>query len=63
VMTTSVPGGDRFQYTLTVHTPERQHTVQVHEAAVPSPLRPLLQWLTSAARARRGSGVPRGPRT
>ncbi len=62
VMTASVPGGDRFQYTLTIHSPERQHTVQVHEAAVPSSLRPLLEWLTSAARERRGSGLPRGPR-
>ncbi len=62
VMTASVPGGDRFQYTLTIATPEQQHTVQVHEAAAPPALRALLEWLTSAARARRGSGLPRGPR-
>ncbi len=62
VMTAAVPGGDRFQYTLTIHSPERQHTVQVHEAAVPSSLRPLLEWLTSAARERRGSGLPSGRR-
>src|SRR5262249_5561649 len=52
VMTTSVPGGDRFQYTLTIETPERRHTVEIHEAAAPPPLRPLLEWLTSAAQAR-----------
>jgi hypothetical protein len=60
VMTASVPGGDRFEYTLTVETPERRHTVEIHEAAAPAALRPLLQWLTSAAQAQRGSGVPGG---
>jgi hypothetical protein len=60
MMTAAVPGGDRFQYTLTVETPERQHTVEIHEAASPPALRPLLEWLTSTAQAQRGSGLPRG---
>jgi hypothetical protein len=56
VMTASVPGGDRFQYTLTIETPERQHTVEIHEGAAAPALRPLLEWLTTAARGQRGSG-------
>ncbi len=62
VMPAPGPGGDRFRYTLTVVTPDRQHTVQIDEAAAPPALRPLLGWLTSAAQAARGSGLSRGPR-
>jgi len=58
-LTAPVPGGDRFHYTLAIETAERQHAVEIHEAATPPAVRPLLEWLTSAARARRGAG----PRT
>jgi hypothetical protein len=60
-ITAPVPGADRFQYTLTIKTPERQHTVEIHEAAAPPALRPLLEWLTSAARLQRGQTSPDGP--
>ena len=44
------PAPDRFQYRLTVEDGKRRHTVEVNEAAVPPSLRPLIDWLTSAAR-------------
>jgi hypothetical protein len=43
-------GGDRFGYAITVEDGSRSHTVKVGEAAVPPPLRPLIEWLTAAAR-------------
>lgn len=57
-METPTPGADRFVYTLTVESDGQRRTVKVSEAAVPSSLRPLLEWLTVAARkARRGSAI------
>ena len=53
VMTETVPSADRFRYRLTVETPEQSHTVTVDEGAVPDALRPLLDWLTAAARQAR----------
>ncbi len=47
---TKSPGADRFQYTVTVETPDQQHTVTVDEGAAPQELRPLLNWLTTAAK-------------
>ena len=47
------PGADRFQYLLTVEDKGRVHTVRAGDAAVPNSLRPLLDWLGAAARARR----------
>ena len=47
------PGADRFQYRLTVEEEGRAHTVRAGDAAAPDSLRPLLDWLTAAARARR----------
>jgi len=44
------PGADRFQYTVTVETRERRHTVEIAEGAAPPRLRPLLDWLTAKAR-------------
>ena len=41
---------DRFQYRLTVESSNCIHTVQANEDAVPSEMRPLLDWLTAAAR-------------
>ena len=39
-------GPDRFHYRLTVQTGARSHTVDLDEAAVPLPLRPLLEFLS-----------------
>jgi hypothetical protein len=47
---TPTPSADRFQYRLTVRTPERSHTVDVGEGAAPASLRPLIDWLMAAAR-------------
>jgi hypothetical protein len=41
---------DRFQYRLTVEDSNCVHTVQACEDAVPPQMRPLLDWLTAAAR-------------
>src|SRR5262249_26450737 len=49
------PGADRFQYRVTVEWGDRRHSVVVEEAASLPALRPLLDWLTRAARSRRGS--------
>ena len=46
----TTPSADRFQYRLTVRTPERSHTVDVSEGAAPPSLRPLIDWLMAAAR-------------
>ncbi len=45
----STPGVDRFHYTVTANASGKKHTVDVDEAAVPPKLKPLLQWLTTAA--------------
>ncbi len=41
---------DRFQYRLTVENDNCLHTVQTNEDAIPPEMRPLLDWLTAAAR-------------
>ena len=43
------PGADRFQYTVTVESADRQHTVQVTDGAVPPELQALLDTLRDAA--------------
>lgn len=48
------PGADRFQYDITVESERGAHTVTVDEGAVPSQLRPLLDWLKKSARIRAG---------
>ena len=48
----ATPGGDRFQYKLTVKSGPTEHTVALDEAAVPEKLRPLLNWLTTNLRNR-----------
>jgi hypothetical protein len=50
VLRSTQPGADRFQYKISVQSEQRQHTVQVDEAAVPAELQPLLAWLKTAAR-------------
>jgi emfourin len=47
---TPAPSADRFEYRLTVRAPERSHTVDVGEGAIPPSLRPLIDWLMAAAR-------------
>ncbi|MBI5444389.1 MAG: hypothetical protein HY900_24660 [Deltaproteobacteria bacterium] len=47
------PGPDRFQYELTVEEGGRSHRVTVSEEAMPNTLRPLIRWLTEAARGAR----------
>ena len=42
--------GDRFVYTIAIDDGSRSHGVQVSEAATPAALRPLIAWLTAAAR-------------
>jgi len=54
-LATPSPGADRFQYRVTVERGDQRHTVVVEEAASPPALRPLMEWLTRAARGRRGS--------
>ncbi len=44
---------DRFQYQITVETPQKSHTVEVGESAVPGSLQPLIERLISLGRASR----------
>jgi hypothetical protein len=45
-------GNDRFQFRITIDKGDRQHTVQLSEAAMPERLRPLLDRLRELATAR-----------
>jgi hypothetical protein len=47
-------GADRFEYRVTIDGPGGRHEVTVGDSAVTSSLRPLLDWLTDAARKTRG---------
>lgn len=55
-ITTPLPVADRFVYLVMIEAEAQTQTVIVNEAAVPSSLRPLLEWLTTAGRRRRGRG-------
>lgn len=55
VLLPSKPRPDEFQYTLTVETGDRHHTVKVSESAAPPALQKLLQYLTGVAKTRRGT--------
>jgi hypothetical protein len=48
---TGASGADRFTYTISVERDARTHTVEVSDAATPPKLRPLITYLTAAARA------------
>ncbi|MBP1595135.1 MAG: hypothetical protein H6Q05_512 [Acidobacteria bacterium] len=48
----AAPSPDRFLYKLTVESRNCVHTVHAGEGAVPAEMRPLLEWLTAAARRR-----------
>ncbi|MBM4422444.1 MAG: hypothetical protein FJ030_03500 [Chloroflexi bacterium] len=52
VIQSSAPGGDQFQYKLTVEAGGRTHTVEAGDAAAPETLQPLLLRLTRLARSR-----------
>jgi hypothetical protein len=43
------PGPDRFEYKVTITDQSKAHSVEVHEAAAPESLRPLLDYLTTLA--------------
>lgn len=45
---------DQFVYKVTVESEQRTHTITVGESAAPETLRPLIDWLSAAARKRRG---------
>ena len=47
------PGADRFQYRITVETPEKSHTVEVGESAAPDPLQSLIMRVNSLWREAR----------
>jgi len=49
-ITASPTQPDRFQYTVTVEDEGQKHTVTVSEAALSGKLRPLIEWLSHAAR-------------
>ncbi len=44
------PGADMFEYSVTISSPPRTHTVVVSETVVPEKMRPLLDHLTNLAR-------------
>lgn len=46
-------GADRFQYRITVETPQKSHTVEVGESAVPDSLQPLIAHVISLGRESR----------
>jgi len=48
-----VPRPDRLQYRLTIENNNCVHTVHASEDAIPQTMRPLLDWLTAAARRQR----------
>lgn len=45
VLESDQPGADRFHYRITVETEKGKHTVEAGDAAVPRPMRPLLDFL------------------
>lgn len=49
----NTPGGDRFQYHITVEEGGKRKEVFADEAAVPESLRPLIDYLTDWARSSR----------
>jgi hypothetical protein len=53
------PQPDRFQYELRLEEKDRQHTVTVSEEAMPTKLKPLVNWLMEKARqTKKGKGSP-----
>jgi hypothetical protein len=52
ILQASVPGADRFNYTVTVESEEGTHTVHASDAAIPGEMRALLDFLTRSLRTR-----------
>ena len=48
------PGADRFEYRITIAAGQNTHVVSLQEAAMPDPLRPLIEQLTALAQSQRG---------
>lgn len=48
LITCATSQSDRFEYTLTVEDNGKQHAVTVNESAIPSNLKPLIDWLNNA---------------
>ena len=46
---------DAFTYSVTIEVDEERREYEIAEAAADEPLRPLLEWLTRAARERRNT--------
>lgn len=51
----STPGGDQFQYQVTIEGEGKRHTIEVNDASAPASLQPLLRQLTRLARSTGGS--------
>ncbi len=49
-LTDSAAGADQFHYRLTIASQEREHSVEMTDAAAPEAIRPLLRELTLLAR-------------
>jgi len=45
------PGADRFHYRLTVRSKGEARTVEMDESAVPSTVRPLIEWISHCSRS------------
>ncbi|HET6418656.1 MAG TPA: protealysin inhibitor emfourin [Geobacteraceae bacterium] len=50
------PRPDRFQYKVNVQDGRGRHTITVSEDIMPADLKPLIQWLSEAARRARKGG-------
>ena len=58
-ITSRSPQPDRFQYELKLEGDDRQHTVTVSEEAMPTKLKPLVNWLLEKSRqTRKGKDSP-----
>ncbi len=54
-LTSPAGDADRFQYKITVETPDKEHTVEFGEAAADEALQSLVQQLNNLARSSAGS--------
>jgi hypothetical protein len=52
ILESAEPGADRFNYRVTVESEKGRHTVEASEAAVPGPMRPLLEFLARSVASR-----------
>ncbi|HTP01592.1 MAG TPA: protealysin inhibitor emfourin [Anaerolineales bacterium] len=47
------PMPDRFQYKVTISDPDKTHSIEASDPAIPEALRPLLNYLTTMAMTRK----------